>query len=266
MQLSEDVAATAEPSAEQGLPAAALRRRADAEVGPGAGQPEADLRRALAGPLRDRGHRSARESAARQGRPDSGRSPRWCGGCRNRSRRSSAISRTRNACSSASICRNAGNQAMTLKQRNAARAAFELATQDSLQADRYVLRLYVIGHDAAIGARGQEPAGDLRRIPRGALRPGSRRHLPAAGPHEGRADHRRADADQEAPAADAPDHRRHVEQGARPARDSTSWRDLRGRGTRENDHRETCPGCRRDRDAARPARRRRGHAAGDPPG
>ena len=100
MQLSDDGAMTS-TSAGAGVPAAALRRGADAEVDPGAfTESEADLRRAPAGTLRHRSHRSPPESAARAAATRSWPCPRSCDGCRSRSRRSSATCRTPSACSS----------------------------------------------------------------------------------------------------------------------------------------------------------------------
>ena len=72
-------------------------------------------------------------------------------------------------------------------------------------------------HDAAVHARRGERARDLRGAPAGPVRPRGHRHLPAADPGQGRADHRGADADQEAAAAAAPHHRRSVQHRARAA-------------------------------------------------
>ena len=84
-------------SAGPDLPAAAVRCGTDAEVGLGVQEPEADLRGASVGPLRNRDHRSPAEPAARAAAIRFWPCPRSCAGCRNRSRRSSATCRIRSA-------------------------------------------------------------------------------------------------------------------------------------------------------------------------
>ena len=105
---------------------------------------------------------------------------------------------------------------MTLKERNAVRAAFELAAQAPPE-DRYVLRLYVTGMTprSARAVKNLQAICDEYLDGRYDLEVIDIYQQPVL--DEGRADHRRADAHQEAAAADAPDHRRHVEQGARAA-------------------------------------------------
>ena len=97
--------------------------------------------------------------------------------------------------------------------------------QERRDDQQYVLRLYVAGMTPRSPGGDPNDHGDLRGAPQGPLRPGGDRHLPAADPGQGRADHRRADADQETAAAAAPVHRQHGRQGQGPGRAGSEGQD-----------------------------------------
>ena len=130
--------------------------------------------------------------------------------------------------------------------------------------EHYVLRLYVTG----MTPRSTQAFATIKAICEehlhGPLRPGGDRHLPASAAGRRRADHRRADAGEEAARAAAPDDRRPVRHRARagrprPARASVEapWPTRRSAPR----SRSCAAGWRRPRRRSRPSARARSTAS-----